>query len=394
MPRGWNDARRVLCVRLDTIGDVLMTTPAMRALRESVPGREITLLTSAAGAAIARLVPDVDETIVYDAPWLKGGEVRIESMAAASAASSRSAVDAAVADRAMIDLLRARGFDAAVIFTVYSQSALPAALLCHLAGVPLRAAHCREKPYGLLTTHVPETEPENGVRHEARRQLDLAAAVGCRTRDERLSLRVPAAAAAHVRARLHALGIRPGDVWIALHPGATAPSRRYPSLSYADAARRIVARTGCRVVVTGDASERALADTVVRGNHRAVSLAGELDLAQLCALIAAAPLLITNNTGPAHIAAACGTPIVDLYALTNPQHTPWMVVNRTLSFDVPCRNCYRSVCPLGHHDCLRRVTPEEVADAACDLLGETGRGWSPPVIDPPIASRQVEEATA
>jgi len=394
MPRGWSDARRVLCVRLDAMGDVLMTTPAIRALRESVRGREITLLTSAAGAAIARLAPEVDETIVYDAPWLKGGGISIESTAGASAAASRTAVDAALVDHAMIDLLRARGFDAAVIFTVYSQSALPAALFCRLAGVPLRTAHCREKPYGLLTTHVPETEPQHGVRHETRRQLDLAAAVGCHTRNERLSLSVPSDAAAHVRARLHALGIRPGDAWIALHPGATAPSRRYPSSSYADAARRIAARTGCTIVVTGDASERALADTVVRENHRVVSLAGELDLAQLCALIAAAPLLITNNTGPAHIAAACGTPVVVLYALTNPQHTPWMVANRTLSFDVPCRHCYRSVCPLGHHDCLRRVTPQEVANAACDLLAATGRAWSRPVAAPSIASHLVEEATA
>jgi ADP-heptose:LPS heptosyltransferase len=81
-------------------------------------------------------------------------------------------------------------------------------------------------------------------------------------------------------------------------------------------------------------------------------------------------VLITNNSGPAHLAAAVATPVVDLYALTNPQHTPWLVPARVLNHDVPCRNCLKSVCPQGHHDCLRRVAPERVADAAMELLGK------------------------
>jgi ADP-heptose:LPS heptosyltransferase len=93
-----------------------------------------------------------------------------------------------------------------------------------------------------------------------------------------------------------------------------------------------------------------------------------LSLAELGALIGEADLLISNNTGPAHIAAALGTPVVDLYALTNPQHTPWEVKSRVLFHDVPCRNCYKSVCPAGHHDCLRRVEPERVVQAARELL--------------------------
>jgi len=154
-----------------------------------------------------------------------------------------------------------------------------------------------------------------------------------------------------------------------VHPGASAPSRRYPPESFARAIDLFAAQTGCQVVLTGEQGERALVDSIQSSMRtRALSLAGRLSLGELGALIERADLLVSNNTGPAHIAAALGTPVVDLYALTNPQHTPWRVRNRVLFHDVPCRNCYKSECPQGHHDCLRLVEPERVAAAACELL--------------------------
>ena len=338
--------RRLLCVRLDSIGDVLMTTPAIRALRQSL-GCRITLLTSAAGAVAAPFIPEVDDTLIFAAPWMK---------ATAGAPTN---------DMHMIATLRARQFDAAAIFTVYSQNPLPAAYMCYLAGIPRRLAHCHENPYQLLTDWVNDPEPAAYIRHEVRRQLDLAAAVGCRTADERLSFQVPAAEIARVRA-LAAAWPRP---LVVVHPGASAASRRYPPAQYAQAIDLLVAETGCEAIFTGEASEVALVDGIRRAMRQpSRALAGELGLAALGALIAEADLLVSNNTGPAHIAAALGTPVVDLYALTNPQHTPWQVAARVLNHDVPCRNCYKSVCPAGHHDCLRKVAPETVAAAALELL--------------------------
>jgi lipopolysaccharide heptosyltransferase II len=349
MSAGWKNLRRVLCVRLDSIGDVLMTTPALRALRESL-GCRITLLTSAAGAAVAPLVPEIDDTLVFAAPWMK--------------ASAGGPTD----DAEMLAALAAGRFDAAVIFTVYSQNPLPAAYMCYLAGIPRRLAHCRENPYQLLTDWVHDPEPVAYIRHEVRRQLDLAAAVGCRTADERLSFQVPAAASERVRA-LAAAWRRP---LVVVHPGASAASRRYPPAQYAQAIDLLVAETGCEAVFTGEASETDLIAGIRRAMHEpSHALAGELGLAELGALIMQADLLVSNNTGPAHIAAAVGTPVVDLYALTNPQHTPWRVAARVLNHDVPCRNCYKSVCPAGHHDCLRKVAPETVAAAARELLQQT-----------------------
>jgi lipopolysaccharide heptosyltransferase II len=341
-------------VRLDALGDVLMTTPAIRALRESRPGRRITLLTSPPGAGIAALVPEIDEVIVYDAPWVKMTAPRADSRP----------------DWALVEQLRAAHFDAAVIFTVYSQNPLPATLLCYLAGIPLRLAHCRENPYQLLTDWVPDPEPEGGVRHEVQRQLDLVAAVGCRTADPHLSLRVPPPAYERVSALLQEGGIDQCRPWIAIHAGSTAASRRYPPEHFAAAARRLVLDHGVAVVFTGTQAEVEL----VAGIRRAMaapslSLVNRLNLAELAALFSLAPAVISNNSGPAHIAAAVGTPLVDLYALTNPQHTPWMVPSRVLYHNVPCKWCYRSICPEGHHACLRQVEPETVVAALLDLLG-------------------------
>jgi ADP-heptose:LPS heptosyltransferase len=114
--------------------------------------------------------------------------------------------------------------------------------------------------------------------------------------------------------------------------------------------------------------EVALASMRQAGAPDAVVLCDALSLGELGAVIANADVLIANNSAPAHIAAAVGTPVVDLYALTNPQHTPWMAPSTVLSHEVPCRDCLRSVCPQGHHDCLRAIEPATVAEAAMAWL--------------------------
>lgn len=350
----WREARNLLCVRLDSMGDVLMTTPALRALKNSIPNARLTLLTSPAGAEVAALIPEVDAILVYEAPWMK--------------------VEAATrgADLSMLGQLSALKFDAAVIFTTSTQSALPAALLCYLAGIPLRLAHARENPYHLLTDWVPDSEPSTPVRHEVRRQLDLVAAAGARTADERLSLAVPRWANARVEALLAELGLGAGCRWIAVHSGASAASRRYAPEHFAAVIDTLWHEQKVRCVLTGSERERGLVASIEEQTRAPlIDLAGRLELAELAALVGQTSLLISNNSGPVHIAAALGTPVVDIYALTNPQHTPWQVPHRLLTHEVPCRNCLKSTCPEGHHDCLRLIPPQEVVDAATSLLASS-----------------------
>lgn len=354
MTQPWADARNILAVRLDSLGDVMMTAPALAAVKHGAPGVRLTLLTSPAGADAARLLGVVDDTLTYSAPWVARG----------------GPAGSAQTDRQMIRRLAAGQYDAAIIFTVCTQSALPAALMCRLADIPLRLAHARENPYDLLTDWVPDPdECRTGMRHEVQRQIDLVRRVGYQTEDDHLFLHYAPQDARRMREIFAAAGGRVDVPYLVVHPGAAAASRRYPAQRYGLVADALSVHTGCQIVFTGSLEEAGLvAEAAALMQRPFVSLAGHLTLAELAALIAGAEAVLCNNTGPAHMAAALGTPVVVLYALTNPQHTPWRARTRVLSHDVPCRNCLRSTCPQGHHDCLQRIEAHTVVDAVLDLL--------------------------
>ncbi|MDD4940090.1 MAG: glycosyltransferase family 9 protein [Candidatus Omnitrophica bacterium] len=342
--------RNILCVRLDNMGDVLMCSPAMRALREN--GAKLTLLCSRAGKNIAGLIPEIDDAMVLQAPWVK----RDGHLPSQDGAVSK-----------MISEIQSRCFDAAVIFTTYSQSALPAALLCYLGKVPLRAAYCRENPYELINWWLPEPEPQRLIRHEVQRQLHFVNILGYSTRDKSLSLTIPRPAREAAYRKLTAWGIS-GDDWYILHPGASASSRRYPADFFAEVIRQLYIKKNV-AVLTGNKAELEIIKRICRilpGGAFRVDVT--LEIEELAALIQVSPLLISNNTGPIHIAAALQTPVVVLYALTNPQHTPWNVLSKVLFYDVSCKFCYKSDCPEQHHLCLRRVHPDQVVESADSIM--------------------------
>lgn len=366
----WREARNVLVVRLDSLGDLLMSTPALQAIKQSSPQARITLLSSRSGTAFARHVPAIDEVIAYDAPWAKGP------------------AHGDLSDRRLLATLRRGHFDAAIIFTVCTQSALPAALMCRLAGIPLRLAHSRENPYDLLTDWVPDhDECREGMRHEVARQLDLVRSVGFHAANERLVFRYAAADVLSMRRKFIAAG---GDLtrpYIVVHPGASSASRRYPAERFGLAADSICRDSGCQAVFSGGHDETALATQAqAQMREASLSLAGQLTLGELAALIAGAQVVVCNNSGPAHMAAALDTPVVVLHALTTPQHAPWRAKSHVLSHDVPCRNCLQSICPEAHHDCLMKVQPAAVAEAALGLIDSPPAVWRMPLQAQPVGA--------
>jgi len=235
------------------------------------------------------------------------------------------------------------------------------------------------------------------MMHEVERGLDLVAAIGLTTEDLDLVLHVPADARTRINDLLANYHVdKPNDrkkcrgdpcsrpargrpALIVVHPGCSMPARTYPWEMYVEVVDLLVEQLGATVFLTGAEDEQELVERILNhvqeGNRRAMhSLAGVLSFPALCALIEAADLVITNNTGPMHISAAVKTPVVALFALTNPpeQWGPWHVPHRLLNVDVPCRICYSRVCPY-QHECLRLVSPSMVVDAASGLLKHVGR---------------------
>src|SRR5947209_16006369 len=197
----WHSARRILAIRLDNLGDVLVTTPAIHAIKATLPNSELSLLTSPVGAQVARLNPDIDEVIVYEAPWMDPWQKLPQN-------SKR--------EQQVIAMIQERQFDGAIIFTSYHQSSLPAAYLCYLADIPLRLAASIDGPGSLLTTR--HKHPER-MMHEVERGLDLVGAVGLTTSETDLVLRVPVQARGAVFDLLSARGVDPGRPLVVVHAG-------------------------------------------------------------------------------------------------------------------------------------------------------------------------------
>lgn len=314
----WNTCKRLLIIRADNMGDVIMTTPALRALKETF-GAHITLLTSSMAHRIVPFIPNIDDMIVADLPWVKAG-LTLDAQGLQD----------------LITILKRGRFDAAIIFTVYSQNPLPAAMLAMLAGIPKRLAYCRENPYALLTDWVPDPEPYRYIQHQVERDLKLVNSIGAFTTHDQLELRVESGQDRTTRLKLQQAGINLPPRYIILHPGVSEVKRQYP-VSYWKALTQLTAEGNIPALVTGTAAEKELAAAICghdAGKSPPYNVAGLLDISDFIALIDGAAAVVTVNTATVHIAAARQKPVIVLYALTNPQHTPWRTQATTFTYSI------------------------------------------------------------
>jgi len=337
---------RTLAVRLDSLGDVIVTGPAVRALAAS--GDDVTLLCGARGRAAGELLPGVGRVLEWTAPWI----------------DPEPAPVAAEDIEALRSMVAAEHFDRALIFTSFHQSPLPTALVLRLAGVPWIGAISVDYPGSLLDlrlTDVPDDIPE----HQRALRLVRAAGYALPPDDDGLPrVKKPAGLAA-----------APAP-YLVLHPGTSVPARAWPAEHFRAAADRLAAR-GHRVVVTGSKDEESLTKYVADGARGNVhDLGGRLDLAELAAVLAAAECVVVGNTGPAHLAAAVGTPVVSLFAPTVPA-VRWAPQGAPVTLlgdqHAPCRNTRATVCPVPEHPCLASVTPDQVVDAVERLCGHAAK---------------------
>jgi lipopolysaccharide heptosyltransferase II len=361
MKQEWQECKNIICIRPDNMGDLLMSTPAIRALKQTFNCR-ITVLTSSMAAGIARFIPEIDDIIQYNPAWIK-------TNAPAPQKEFYS----------LIEEIKKRNFDAAVIFTVYSQNPLPSVMLAWLAGIPLRLAYCRENPYALLTDWIPDKEPYNFIEHQVRRDLKLVNSVGAYTSNERLSLTISENKVPEVKRKVAAVGVDLEKPWLVAHPGVSEKKREYDPELWIETCKKIIRESRYQILLTGSAVEKNLTDKIASGTGSdSFSLAGNFSLEEFILLLKLSPLIVSVNTGTVHIAAALKKPVVVLYALTNPQHSPWKTKGKVLLYHVPAD--YRSkneiiqfVSKRVHPQNVPMVTPNEITDAVKLILtGEAG----------------------
>ena len=315
----WADCKNLLIIRADNMGDLLLSSPAMEALKEQLGGK-ITVLTSTKAQGIVSMLPFIDDLMVFDVPWVK-----LEGN------------DDPTAFFSLLTAIKAKAFDACVVFTVYSQNPMPAILLAYLAGIPLRLAYCRENPYHLLSHWVPDPEPYQMIKHQVQRDLDLVSAIGIKVAEKPLQINLPASAANSARYKINLAGL---DIeqypFYILHPGVSEAKRRYPKELWISLAQKLLQQQNLPLILTGAAVEQNITNEIAgMVGEGCFSVAGLLDLDEFAALIAKAKGVITVNTGTVHLAAALQCPVVVLHAQTNPQHSPWMVPHQVLEYSVP-----------------------------------------------------------
>jgi ADP-heptose:LPS heptosyltransferase len=330
----------VLVARMDSLGDVLLAGPAIRAVAASA-GR-VVVLAGPRGQAAAKLLPRVDDVRQWCAPWIdpEPGEMTPRH-----------------ADR-LRKIIRSVRPDAALIFNSFHQSPLPLALLMRLAGVSWIGAISDDYPGSLLDLrHRLDGDPP-----EAERMLSLVRAAGFDLPDGddgRLAVH-------HSLPGVTDLVGAPG--YVVVHPGASVPARAWPVEHCAEAVR-LLATAGHRVVVTGSAEESELTARVA--GRDGVDLGGRCTFPQLAAVLAGSAAVVVGNTGPAHLAAAVGTPVVSLFAPVVPaaRWAPYGVPTVLLGDqNAPCRDSRARICPVPGHPCLAGVPPRAVVDAVRELM--------------------------
>ncbi len=323
---------RVLAIRQDNNGDVLLIGPALRAIAARA---NVDLVCGPRGAAAGTLLPAIDSVSVWEAAWIDAQPQPV----------SRADIDA------FVERFRGR-YEEAVIFTSFHQSPLPMALLLRMAGVPRIGAISVDYPGSLLDVRHRVDEEV----HEVERGLSLAAAMGYtlpRGDDPRL--------------RLRALPHSPmmSTPYVVVHPGCTMRARTWSAEGFRAASCALCER-GYHVAVTGSEEERELTAYVAGAHASATDFGGATSFAEFAALIAGASAVVCGNTAATHVAAAVGTPVAEIFppTISFARFYPWMVPYAVFGdHAIACAGCRARVCPFDEHPCVRNVTATGIADA-------------------------------
>lgn len=337
---------KILLIRLDRIGDVVLSTPVIKALRDAYPKSHIAFMVRPYCRDIVEGNPYLDEVIIYD----KGG--------------SHKGLPGNIR---FIQELRRKRFDLAIVLHPTTRSHLVAAL----AGIPEIIGYDR-KWGSLLTKKIPHMK-HYGLKHERDYVIDVLKYVGIEAKDRSLYMPVKEDSEKRIDAVFGSAGLNKGDVIIVFNAGASCPSKRWSAERFAEAGNELVKRAGAKIVVIGGESDKEAGSKVaslIKGT--CLDLSGKTTVADLASIFRRSNLLISNDSGPVHIACAVGAPVVAIFGRSDRGLSPlrWgptggrsVILHKATG----CEVCLAHNCAKGFA-CLDAVTVDEVVDAALGLL--------------------------
>ena len=326
--------RRILIVAPNWIGDALLAQPLFAQLRQRHSDVTIDAIAPGWTAPVLRRMPEVDG--VLDTQF-GHGQLKL-------------------ADRwRMARAMRVRPYDEAIVLP----NTLKSALIPFFSGIPVRTGFVGELRYGLLNRI--HRLDEKALPLMAERYAQLAEEPGSPPRRPlaEVGLRIDPANLARA---LERLGLSRAKPVIAFCPGAEyGPAKRWPARYFADLATKLSAQ-GRSIWLFGSDKDRGIGDEIVRlSSGAAVNLCGKTDLETAIDLLSLAEVVVSNDSGLMHVAAAVGCPVVALYGSSSPEHTPPLSkISRVVRTGIECSPCYARECPLGHFKCMIDLEPDRV----------------------------------
>jgi heptosyltransferase-2 len=337
--------RKLLIRSTNWIGDAVMTTPAVRAIRKGFPNAHISILAKPWVAPVFENSEHIDRLLIYD------GERRHKGVLG----KFRLARD-----------LKKYYFDAAILL----QNAFEAALIAFLAGIPLRIGYSRDARRLLLTHAIPCTH-EIKTKHQTEYYLNILHEIGIDQDNRDLYLKLNQGDRFRAEKILLKQHLSLDEKIIGINPGATyGPAKQWPADRYAHLADRILAFSEARVIIFGGPGDKILGQKMSgKMQHRPVDLSGKTSLGEAMALIERCQLFITNDSGLMHVAAALDVPLVAIFGSTNAVATgPIGLNSRVVQAGVPCSPCLNSECPEGHLKCMDQIDVDRVFDVVKEML--------------------------
>lgn len=344
-----NQYKRILVVRTDRIGDVLLSTPVIKTLRDTYPTAYIAMMVSPYAKDIVEGNPYLDEVIIYD----KDGKHKSWQR------SLKFSLN-----------LSKKKFNLAIILHPTNR----VHLVTFFANIPKRIGYDRKLGF-LLTDRIKHTK-EQGDKHELEYNLDLVRYLCIEPKDKELFMPIKPISEERVENIFRQGGISKQDKLLAIHPAASCPSKIWPNERFAEVADRLIEKYGFKVLVIAGPKDIRLAENVIKYiHHPVVNLAGRISVSQLASVLKRCKLFISNDSGPVHIASAVDTPVISIFGRNQKGLSPtrWGPIGKNDHFvhqEVGCIECLAHNCTK-EFACLKAITVDDVLNVADSLLKDT-----------------------